>query len=100
RQRARAACVTAAVAGLVGDDRQQPGPERRALAEAGEGAPGLHEAVLGGVLGIGGRPRDEVGRAKRDLLVFLHELGERRLVYAAPQWPRRRITNTRRALPI
>ena len=39
------------VAGLVGDDRQEPGPEGRLTAIAGEFAVRLHERVLHGLLG-------------------------------------------------
>jgi hypothetical protein len=42
-----------AVAGLVGDDAQQPGPERRALAKSAQGSVGLEEPILRGLLGIG-----------------------------------------------
>src|SRR5437764_693216 len=41
-----------AVARLVGDDAQEPRPERRAGAEATERAPRLEHAVLDGVLGL------------------------------------------------
>ena len=64
----------AAVARLVGDDLQQPGPERRARAEAAERAPRLDEAVLRGLLGVGGVAGDHVGRAEGDALVCVHEL--------------------------
>ena len=58
---------------LVGDDAQQPGPERCALAKAPERAVRLDERLLGGVLGVGGRSGDHVGGAVGDVLVLLHE---------------------------
>jgi hypothetical protein len=39
-----------------------------------ERRPGLHEPLLGSVLRVRGAPRDEVGRAKRDPLICLHEV--------------------------
>ena len=63
----------AAVARLVGDDRQQPRPERRAGAEARQRAPRLHEALLRGLLGVGGRAARQAGDAKGDVLVCAHE---------------------------
>ena len=63
----------AAVVRLVGHDAQQPGPERRAVAEAPERAVRLDERLLGGVLGVGGGSGDHVGGAVGDVLVLLHE---------------------------
>jgi hypothetical protein len=62
-----------AVPGLVGDDAQHPGPKGGVGAEAPEGVERLHEAVLGGLLGLGGRAGDQVRGSKRDRLVLLHE---------------------------
>src|SRR6266511_3263057 len=42
--------------------------------EAAERSKRLDEALLGRVFGVGGRARDDVGGAKRDLLVALHDL--------------------------
>src|SRR6185436_5598999 len=63
-----------AVARLVGDDLQEPGPERSARAEASERAPGLDEPVLRSLFGVGGVACDHVRRAKGDALVCSHEL--------------------------
>jgi hypothetical protein len=85
----------APVARLVGDDLQDPRAKGGARAEPPERGVGLQEGVLSRLLGVGGRPRDEPGRAEGDRLVLFHELsvgaevaslGERnelRLV----QWP-------------
>ena len=72
RRRFRASLVTIA---------EQPGAERRSLAEARQRLPCLHEALLCGVLGLGRRARDEVCRPERDVLVFSHEIGVRGCVY-------------------
>src|SRR6266545_345450 len=68
-----AAAGAPAVARLVGDDRQQPGPERRVRAEAVQRVPGLDQALLGGVLGVGGAAGDQAGCPVRELLVPAHE---------------------------
>src|SRR5829696_8513641 len=62
------------VARLVGDDRQQPGAERRTLAEAAARAVRLDEGVLHDLLGVGGRARDDVCGAEGDHLVLADEL--------------------------
>jgi hypothetical protein len=77
RKRRLAPRTAAPVARLVDHDRQEPWPKWRAAAEAAERLPGLHEPVLGCVLGVRGRPCDEVGGTERDVLVFAHELGVR-----------------------
>ena len=64
---------TSAVVRLVRDDAQQPGPKRRAAAEAAERAIGLDEAVLDGLLGVGGAPAEQVGGAKGESLVSAHD---------------------------
>ena len=61
------------VAGLVRDDLQQPRPERRAAPEPPERAVGLHEPVLGGLLGVRGVAGDQERGSKRDSLVRSHE---------------------------
>ena len=66
----------AAIARLVGDDREQPGAKRRAAAEARQRAPGLRQPDLSGVLGIGGVAGDQVCGAEGDLLVVADERGE------------------------
>src|ERR687888_1382875 len=53
-----------AVARLVGDDAQKPGPKRRAVTEAPERAPCLDEPVLRGLLRLGGVACDHVRSAK------------------------------------
>ena len=63
----------AAVVRLVRDDAEQPRPERRSGAEAAQGAPGLDEAVLGRVLGLGRAACDEERGAECDRLVCVHE---------------------------
>ena len=63
-----------AVARLVGDDREQPRAQRRVLAEAAERAVRLHEGVLHGLLGVGGRASDDVCGAEGDPLVLADEL--------------------------
>src|SRR6266511_1684022 len=73
RQVVLAAAGAPAVARLVGDDRQQPGPERRVRAEAVQRVPGLDQALLGGVLGVGGAAGDQAGCPVRELLVPAHE---------------------------
>ena len=66
----------AAVARLVRDDREQPRAKRRAAPEARQRAPGLRQADLGGVLGVGGVAGDQVRGAESDLLVVADERGE------------------------
>ena len=68
-----AAGGAAAVARLVGDDREQPGPKGRPRPEARQGAPGLHEALLRRLLGVGGRAARQAGDPKGDVLVCAHE---------------------------
>src|SRR5262245_59172003 len=58
----------ASVARLVGDDPQQPGPERGAAAEPVERAVGLDERLLDRILGVA-VGRDDVGRPDRHVLV-------------------------------
>jgi hypothetical protein len=66
-----------AIAGFVGDDRQQPGPEGLSRSEAAQGAMGLHEGVLGRFFRVRDVPADEHGRAKGDLLVGTDNVGVR-----------------------
>src|SRR6266536_984008 len=73
RQVVLAATGAAAVAGLVGDDGEQPGPERRSRAEAVQGVPGLHQALLRGVVGVGAAAGDQVGRPVCEILVPAHQ---------------------------
>ena len=61
------------VAGLVGDDPQDPRPERRVRPEPRQRGVGLDERVLDGVLGVA-VGRDEVGRPDRDVLVASDQL--------------------------
>src|SRR5262249_57830411 len=63
-----------AVASLVGDDPEQPRPERRTFTEAAERPVCLHEAVLGGLLGIRGVACDQAGGSEGDVLMHAHEL--------------------------
>ena len=63
-----------AVARLVGDDRQQPGPQRRALAEASQRAVCLDEGVLRSLLGVRRGAGDHPRGPERDLLVCPHDL--------------------------
>ena len=62
------------VARLIGHDPQQPGPPLRPLAEPVESSVGLDETLLRRVLGVGSRAGDDVGGAKGNLLVSLHDL--------------------------
>jgi hypothetical protein len=59
---------------LVGDYAQQPGTGRRTGPESVQRAVCLHEPVLGGVFGLGGRSGDHVGGPEGDLLVMAHDL--------------------------
>jgi hypothetical protein len=63
-----------AVASFIGDDAEQPWPGLSARPEARQGAVGLDETFLRGVLCIRRGPRDQVGSPKRDLLVSVHDL--------------------------
>src|ERR1700682_87223 len=63
-----------AVAGLVGDDFEQPRLRLRPAAERAERPVGLDEAVLGGLLGVSRGPGDHVGSREGNLLVALHDL--------------------------
>ena len=56
------------VAGLVGDDLEQPGPKRRARPEAPQRPCALTNALLGGVLGLRGGVRD--ARRVRNAIVW------------------------------
>ena len=76
-QRGPAAGRAAAVAGLVGHDREQPWPQRLAGAEAPERAAGLDQPLLRGVLRVRGVARDEVGGPEGDLLMAADERRER-----------------------
>ena len=72
----------AAVARLVGDDAQQPGAQRALGVEARQRGVGLHERLLGGVLGVGGVAGHDVGGAEGELLVGGDERLEGREVSA------------------
>ena len=61
------------IARLVRDDAQQPGPDRRPLAKAGEGGVRLEEGFLDGIVGIGLRAH-EVRGPQGDVLVAAHDL--------------------------
>ena len=61
------------VAGLVGDDRQQPRTQRLAEAKPAQCVVSLYEGLLGRLLGIGGAAADDVCDAEGDLLVFTDE---------------------------
>jgi hypothetical protein len=63
----------ALVSGLVGDYREQPGPETGARPEASQGAVSLHEGLLSRFLGLRGVARDEVGGTEGHLLVAAHQ---------------------------
>src|SRR5262249_2586385 len=64
----------APVVRLVRDDAEEPGPERRAVAEAAERAVRVHERVLRRFLGVGRVAGEGVGGAEGDALVGLHDL--------------------------
>ena len=55
----------AAVTRLVGDDPQQPRPERLLESEPPERTPGLDDGLLRGVLGLGGVPGNDVGESEQ-----------------------------------
>src|SRR5687768_327226 len=76
RQALASSLGAAAVARLVRDDREQPGAEGRAAAEARQRPPRLRQPDLGGVLGLGGVTGDEKCSAEGDLLVVADERGE------------------------
>ena len=59
---------------FVGDDPQQPGPKRRAAADAPDRAPRLDESVLDGFVSVW--PRDHVRDSEGDVVVHAHELRE------------------------
>lgn len=63
-----------AVPGLVGDDPQEPGAERRAGAEARQRQVGVDEGRLGDVLGLVGVTDDDVGDAEGKPLVAPYEV--------------------------
>ena len=63
-----------AVARLVCDDREQPRPQRRALAKAAESAVRLDESVLGRLLGVGRGARDYPRSPEGDVLMPPHDL--------------------------
>src|SRR5215203_4603770 len=63
----------ALVSGLVGDYREQPGPETGARPEPSQGAVSLHEGLLGRFLGLRGVACDEVGGTEGHLLVAAHQ---------------------------
>src|SRR5215207_26675 len=63
-----------AVARLIRDDREQPGPERSALAEAAERRVRLDERVLRGLLGVRLGARDHPRGPERDRLMHSHDL--------------------------
>src|SRR5205085_10364288 len=63
-----------AVARLVHRDPHQPWPQRRAGPEAAECAVGLYKGVLGGLISVGARARDEISRPEDRLPVPLHDL--------------------------
>lgn len=65
------------VAGLVRDDAQKPGAERRPGTKAGEGSMGLEECLLDGIVGVGLRA-DEVRGPTRDVLIPADEFLVRR----------------------
>src|ERR1044072_9145436 len=71
---ARRAAARRRVRGSLGGGGRRPRASRRARAKAVERGPGLHDPLLGGVLRIGGAAGDEVGRAKCDPLICLHEV--------------------------
>src|SRR5918993_808658 len=70
----------ALVSGLVGDYREQPGPETGARPEASQGAVSFHECLLGRFLGLRGVAGDEVRGTEGHLLVATHQLLIRRSV--------------------
>src|SRR5215204_2122425 len=63
----------ALVSGLVGDYREQPGPETGARPEPSQGAVSLHEGLLGRFLGLRGVACDEVSGAEGHLLVAANQ---------------------------
>jgi hypothetical protein len=64
----------AASACRVGDDCQEPGPQRGATAESVERTVGTDEPLLGRILRFFSRPQDGVGEAEGNVLVAAHEL--------------------------
>src|SRR5918994_3997207 len=97
----------ALVSGLVGDYREQPGPEMGARPEPSQGAIRLHEGLLGRLLGLRSVACDEVSGTEGHLLVAAHQPlirrsvstlrphGELRVIRGDGPPPRRR----RRSLP-
>src|SRR5438046_10757028 len=65
---------THAVAGLVGDDPQQPRAQLGAGPKAIKRTERLDKAFLGRVLGVRGGARHDISGAERDVLVALHDL--------------------------
>ena len=63
-----------AIASLIGHDRQQPGPQGRAVAMAIERAVGLDEPFLRRVFRVRGAAAQEVSEPHRDRLVGAHQL--------------------------
>src|SRR5215210_1079887 len=63
----------ALVSGLVGDYREQPGPETGTRPEPSQGTIRLHEGLLGRFLGLRSVARDEVSGAEGHLLVAAHQ---------------------------
>src|SRR6185295_5098798 len=63
---------SAPVPRLIGDDPQEPRPERRVATEPRQRGVGLEERVLDCIGGVGLRG-DEMGGAQRDVLVAPHE---------------------------
>ena len=68
--------AAAPVAGLVGDDLHQPGPQRAAVLEPAQRAERLHERLLGDILGLALRSADGEGGAQRRPLVAGDEHAE------------------------
>ena len=61
------------VAGLVGDDLEQPGTKRRAGPKTSQRIVRLDEGILCNIVGLGGVAGDQVGGAKGNLLSASHE---------------------------
>src|SRR5258708_6755305 len=65
-----------ATAAASGDGAASPGRKRSTSrsSSCAQRPVGLDEALLRGILGISGRPGDDVGGPKRNLLISLHDL--------------------------
>jgi hypothetical protein len=65
----------AAIARLVGDDGEQPGPEGRVRPKASKVVVRLDERLLGRVFRFRRVAADQIGGAKGQILVLFHQQG-------------------------